>query len=108
VSDKTAAYASPCGDENEVRLSGDAWVRYRCDLSEGHDGPHNDFLGLVQWDIAAKPDPKSSDAGSVLVSLLLAAAVLLGFIGLYLLGEKAMCVMHDSQIVYCADQDEVA
>jgi hypothetical protein len=62
VSGKTPAFAAECGDEREVPLPGEAWVRYRCDLSEGHDGPHNDFLGLYQWDAAPRPDPSASEA----------------------------------------------
>jgi DNA-directed RNA polymerase subunit RPC12/RpoP len=50
---------------------------------------------------AQKPDPPSDDAGSALVSLLLAVSIVGGLLGLLLLGQRAMCVIHDDQILYC-------
>jgi hypothetical protein len=52
----------------------------------------------------AKPDPKSSDAGSALVSLLLAVCIVGGLLGLLLLGQAAMCAMHTTpgdRPIYC-------
>jgi hypothetical protein len=56
-----------------------------------------------------KPDPKPSDAGSVLVSLLLAVCIVGGLLGLLLLGQAAMCATHTTpgdRPVYCEPTTE--
>jgi hypothetical protein len=49
----------------------------------------------------ATPGFSPSDSGSVLVALLLALSIVGGLLGLLLLGQTAMCGVHDDQILYC-------
>jgi hypothetical protein len=61
-------------------------------------------LDLRRTAVAPKPDPKSSDTGSVLVSLLLAVCIVGGLLGLVFIGERAMCAVHTTpgdRPIYC-------
>jgi hypothetical protein len=63
-----------------------------------------------EWSLApTNPDPKSSDAGSALVSLLLAVCIVGGLLGLLALGQAAMCATHTTpgeRPVYCEPTTE--
>jgi hypothetical protein len=65
VSTTQGPLATECGATATVQYLPDASVRYRCDLSEGHDGPHNNFFGLYQWtQPSTRPSNDCPDAAS--------------------------------------------
>jgi hypothetical protein len=120
VTDKTAASAANhgtcenhphhtcrCTDEDRQRTRDFRTVINYVWCQENHEEAEAAATRLAAT--AQKPDPKSSDTGSVLVSLLLAVCIVGGLLGLLALGQAAMCATHTTpgdRPVYCEPTTE--